>query len=188
MDNQENILNTALNLFTLKGYEAAGVQEIVETANVTKPTLYHYFGSKRGLLDALLKKYFDVITKKAEEACTYSGDLPFTLTRITETFFNFAKKNETFYRMQMAMCFSSTGSEPFIATKEYNIKLLALLEKMFLLASEDHGNMRNRQKRYAFTFLGIINSYISLYLNSGIKLNDEAVYSAVHQFSHGIYS
>ena len=29
-------------------------EEIVDAAGVTKPTLYHYFGSKRGLLAALL--------------------------------------------------------------------------------------------------------------------------------------
>ena len=31
----------------MKGYDAVGVQEIVDTAGITKPTLYYYFGSKR---------------------------------------------------------------------------------------------------------------------------------------------
>ena len=50
MDNRELLLNTALELFHAKGYDAVGVQEIVEKAGVTKPTLYYYFGSKLGLL------------------------------------------------------------------------------------------------------------------------------------------
>ncbi len=32
------------------GYDAMGIQRIVEAARITKPTLYHYFGSKQGLL------------------------------------------------------------------------------------------------------------------------------------------
>ena len=48
------ILEEALKLFSNNGYEATGVQEICEQAGVTKPTLYHYFGSKQGLLDAVL--------------------------------------------------------------------------------------------------------------------------------------
>ena len=55
MDNREKILQCAEELFYSRGYDAAGVQEIVEMAGVTKPTLYYYFGSKRGLLEAILE-------------------------------------------------------------------------------------------------------------------------------------
>jgi TetR/AcrR family transcriptional regulator len=56
MDNRSALLTHALQLFAARGYDAVGVQEIVEAAGITKPTLYHYFGSKRGLLDTLLAK------------------------------------------------------------------------------------------------------------------------------------
>ncbi|HIZ64719.1 MAG TPA: TetR family transcriptional regulator, partial [Candidatus Blautia pullicola] len=45
LDNRELILNAALDLFYARGYDAVGVQEIVDRAGVTKPTLYYYFGS-----------------------------------------------------------------------------------------------------------------------------------------------
>ena len=51
MENRDHILDCALRLFAARGYDAVGVQEIVELAGLTKPTLYHYFGSKRGLLE-----------------------------------------------------------------------------------------------------------------------------------------
>ncbi len=54
MENKENILKCALDLFYAKGYDAVGVQEIAEKAGITKPTLYYYFGSKYGLLETLL--------------------------------------------------------------------------------------------------------------------------------------
>ena len=56
MDNRSLILARALDLWAERGYDAVGVQEIVEAAGITKPTLYHYFGSKRGLLDALIEE------------------------------------------------------------------------------------------------------------------------------------
>lgn len=49
MDNKELILKSALDLFYAKGYDAVGVQEIVDKAGISKPTLYYYFGSKLGL-------------------------------------------------------------------------------------------------------------------------------------------
>lgn len=188
MDNRSNILDAALKLFSRLGYEAVGVQEIVDEAGITKPTLYHYFGSKRGLLDALLEENFMTLTEDVRKAADYNGDLPMTLQNVTESFFSFVKKNKDFYRMQLAMCFSGPGSETLEACSGYNKELLQILESMFMRAAKDHGNMIGRHRRYAFTFLGIINNYITLFLGNHIKLDSQEVFQAVHQFSHGIYS
>lgn len=188
MDNRSKILSIALELFSSSGYESVGIQEIVDRSELTKPTLYHYFGSKRGLLDALLEVNFCELIKSVRTAAEYKGNLPLNLFNITKTFFEYIKSNESFYRMQLSMCFSSPKSEPFEAVSKYNEKLYRELEELFLKASDDHGNMRGRHKRYAFTFLGMINNYITMYLGGHLILNDEAVTLAVHQFSHGIYS
>ena len=55
MDNRELIVQSALELFYARGYDAVGVQEIVDKAGISKPTLYYYFGSKLGLLKVLLE-------------------------------------------------------------------------------------------------------------------------------------
>ncbi|MCU7495669.1 MAG: TetR/AcrR family transcriptional regulator [Ignavibacteria bacterium] len=188
MDNRENILSVALRLFSSSGYDSVGVQEIVDEAGITKPTLYHYFGSKRGLLDALLEKHFSALLTSVREAASYQGDLPLTLQKVVEAFFQFVKQQKDFYRMQLAMCFSGPESETLEASSRYNRELILILEEMFLKASGDHGNMKGRHKRYAFTFLGIINNYITLYLGNHITLDSREAFLAVHQFSHGIYS
>ena len=54
----ERILSTALDLFAIKGYDATAVREICEAAGITKPTLYHFFGSKDGVLQALVSTGF----------------------------------------------------------------------------------------------------------------------------------
>jgi AcrR family transcriptional regulator len=50
------LLKSALRLFSKRGYDAVGVQEIVVSAKVTKPALYHYFGSKRGAIESLFEE------------------------------------------------------------------------------------------------------------------------------------
>lgn len=188
MDNREKIQSIALELFASAGYDVVGVQEIVNRAEITKPTLYYYFGSKHGLLEAILESNFKILIEEVKKASEYKGDLPFTLTAITKIFFEFVKHNKSFYRMQLAMCFSPPDSETGKAVSAYNTKIIRLFEEMFSRAAVEHGNMKGRQKRYAFTFLGAINNYITLYLSEHIKLNDDMVYTCVHQFSHGIYS
>ena len=188
IDNKTNILNNALKLFAARGYEAVGIQEIVEASKITKPTLYYYFGSKQGLLSVLLTHYFEQLYDRVKVAAEYRGDLPLNISNLFMTYFNFAKENPTFYRLQLSMRFAAPDSEPFKVVSELNEKHYRLLEAMFKNAVKDHGNMQGRHKAYAATLLGMINTYITLSLNNNIQLDDALLYQAVHQFMYGIFS
>jgi AcrR family transcriptional regulator len=188
MENREKILSCALNLFASRGYDAVGIQEVVEAAGVTKPTLYYYFGSKRGLLDALLAEPFESLNQFVQTAADYHHDLPLTLERVADAFFRFASQNQDWYRMQLSMWFSPQESEPYQAVSQLNARQYQILEDLFAQAANDHGNMKGRQRPYAVTFLGMLNTYIGLAFNGYLHLDDSLRYQAVHQFMHGIFS
>ena len=69
MDNRSILLQCAKELFYAKGYDAVGVQEIVDRAGLTKPTLYYYFGSKLGLLETLLEIQFEELRRMKTLIC-----------------------------------------------------------------------------------------------------------------------
>ncbi len=188
MDNREVILEQALALFSERGYDAVGVQEICEAAGITKPTLYHYFGSKRGLLEAILERSFNELKTRLAAAAYYLGDLPLTLQSIAETHFSFAGEFQTFYRLQLALWFAPQESEGFKAVVIQNRFQYEMIEKVFLDAVPQHGNMRGRHQAYALTFLGMLNTYIGLGLNGFATLDVELAQQAVRQFQYGIYS
>lgn len=48
----DKILQKAIQLFLLKGYEATSTNDICWASKITKPTLYYYFPSKRHVLHA----------------------------------------------------------------------------------------------------------------------------------------
>jgi AcrR family transcriptional regulator len=188
MDNREAILARALELWSKRGYEAVGVQEIVEAAGITKPTLYHYFGSKRGLLDALIETRSEGLRNALVPAATYDGDIVRTLELIVRGYFAFARANAEFYRLLLAFSFAPPDSDEHLAVASRNAVQHEALERLFEAASRQHGNMRGRQKAYAATFLGMINTYLGLAINGYATLDDELVYRATHQFMHGIFS
>ncbi len=188
MDNKDKIKSAALALFADQGYDAVGVQEIVVAAGFTKPTLYHYFGSKLGLLEAILEENFLALLEKVRPAADYKGDLPLTLYRLAGAYVAFAKEHPQFYRLQLALWFAPKGSESFRAVLGWGERQHKMLEDLFVKASRDHGNMKGRHQRYAATFLGMVNTIVGLGLNELAELNQEMVFNAVHQFMHGIYS
>ncbi len=188
MSNREKILQCALDLFASRGYDAVGIQEIVDAAGITKPTLYHYFGSKRGLLDSLLEEHFTRLNQILRAAAVYERDLPQTLDKIAQAYFHFASQNSAWYRMQLSMWFSPPGSEPYQAVSRLNLEQHQILEEMFAAAARQHGNMRGRQRAYAATFLGMLNTYIGMAINGYATLDDVQRRQAVHQFMHGIFS
>ena len=188
MDNVNRLLDCALALFSQRGYEAVGVQEVVAAAGLTKPTLYHYFGSKRGLLEALLARETEPIIKAVSQAAVYQGDLVRTLEALARAYFQVPKATPAFYRMSLAMRYSPPESETYQSILPFARQQQRLLEKVFIQAAEDHGNIHGRHRRYAVGFLGGIHSAIGLSTQGEWDLDEGAVYQLVHQFLHGIFS
>jgi TetR/AcrR family transcriptional regulator len=188
MDNRSRLLGVALDLLTKRGYDGVGVQEIVDTAEITKPTLYHYFTNKRGLLDALIAHEAGRMMNSFRNAAIYQGDLILTLENITRVCFSHAKQFSNFYRMQLTMYYSPPESEPNQAIQPFVRDQQSILENVFIQASNNHGNMHGRHRRYAAGFLGAINAMVGLYLNGELKLTEELIHLTVHQFLHGILS
>jgi len=50
----ERILRTATKLFTEKGFANVSIREVCKASSTTAPVLYYYFGSKRGLFEAVV--------------------------------------------------------------------------------------------------------------------------------------
>jgi AcrR family transcriptional regulator len=67
------LLRAAVCVFDRKGYAAASVREIVEIAGVTKPALYYHFGSKEGVLTAVLREAARAFTAAMERGLSRPG-------------------------------------------------------------------------------------------------------------------
>jgi TetR/AcrR family transcriptional regulator len=191
--NRSGILATALRLFSDRGYEAVGIAELCEASSVAKPTLYHYFGSKRGLLDAVVAHKGGAFATSVREAAVYRpGDkargVPDGLERIASVFARFAKAEPDFARLRLALAFAPPSSEGWQAASSLNQAVFGVVEDFFREAAEDHGNMKGRSRPYAAAFIGTIDTYVGLFLAGQIDLTDEEVRGAVRQFMYGIFS
>ncbi|MBZ4683278.1 MAG: TetR/AcrR family transcriptional regulator [Fusobacteriales bacterium] len=189
MSKKEEMIESAIDLFATEGYDNVGVQKIVESVGVQKPTLYYYFKSKEGLLDSILSEKFLPFLSKLEQI-KYNGDIVLTLEKIVFLYFDFAKKNSNFYRIILNLTFAPENSQAYQSTIKYLEKEYLLIEKIFLEAEKQHGNMKGRSKMFSYSFIGIINSAITYYFHTKNKeeLNIDNARKLSKQFMHGIFS
>lgn len=55
MDTKKRILNEALDIFALQGYEGLSMRSLAKNSGITPSVLYHHYQSKDSLLDELFK-------------------------------------------------------------------------------------------------------------------------------------
>lgn len=65
---RERILEAALDIFSSKGYHDARLDDIVESAHISKGSIYFYFPNKERLFLALVDQFADLIERRATEA------------------------------------------------------------------------------------------------------------------------
>jgi TetR/AcrR family transcriptional regulator len=188
MDNRSKVLNCAVTLFAQKGFDAVGVQELVDCAAITKPTLYHYFGNKRGVLDTIFAERFQPYLNLLAQAADYQHDLPLCLQNVLRVSFDFAQRNHTLFQLFLSITNAPDKSESFAATQPYTERQFQIIQELFFKAAQDHGNMKGRHNAYALTFIGMINTYIFFSFHNQIELNEDLIARSIQQFQYGIYS
>lgn len=71
---RETLLQAASEEVERDGWEEASLEAVAQRAGVTKQTALRHFGSKKGLLDAVLSRTSSIVIKERDEAP--AGDIP----------------------------------------------------------------------------------------------------------------
>ncbi len=106
-----HIARVAAKLFAERGYDATSVREIVETAGVSKPTLYYYFRSKEGLAQALLAVPLAELVATLRQLVTSTKDPIRCLEDVMEAQYAFCREDPDRARFIYALVFGPMGSE-----------------------------------------------------------------------------
>jgi TetR/AcrR family transcriptional regulator len=186
--NRERILECAALMFSERGYDAVPVAEIAETALVTKPTLYHYFGSKRGLLDELIQERGKPFLLAARAGAGKDSDVSVGLQLIATGLVAAARDDPVFARLRLSLSFAPPASEAARAAADFNAGLRSALEDWFRAAERHHGNMRGRSRFFAASFLGTLDAYVAMEISGEISLDDPRIREILRQYMHGIFS
>ena len=66
---KRKIFKTAIKLFSEKGFDNAGIEEITAVSGVAKGSLYYHFETKEEIFDTLLDSGFKLLENSVEIKC-----------------------------------------------------------------------------------------------------------------------
>jgi AcrR family transcriptional regulator len=187
-DTRRQVLQAALKKFADCGYEGASVQDIVEAAKVTKPTLYYYFGNKAELYQALVDYAHDERFRLMQAAAEHGRTVAEKLAGILTALFEFLQENRDLMRIAFATAFAAPGEVPagvrYLEKCSRNFEFIHALIKR----GQSDGELDRRfdSKELAFGIYGQLNIYVMAHLlMPDCKLNRQTAERIVELFLAG---
>ncbi len=95
------VLDATEALLLEEGEEQFSIRRLVERCGYTAPTIYHHFGDKKGLIDALLDERFERLARQMKRV-PRGGDPVAYLRAMSLAFVRFGLRNPTHHRLLFA--------------------------------------------------------------------------------------
>lgn len=95
------ILKAAEKVFFSKGMEAATMDDVAKTAELSKGTLYLYYKNKEDLLHAIVNKGLDILYKMFEKAIAKEKTGLDKMIAIGQAYYEFCREETDYYKIIM---------------------------------------------------------------------------------------
>ncbi len=190
MTAKEELLQIGLQLFTEEGYESTGVAAIVQAAGVTKPTLYHHFGNKEGLLASLIESYGRGLKEVFTETLNYEGDIIGALDQMVIAYMHYIKKNPMFFKLYKQLYQSPEGSDSYRIVSPLNGQIDGEVRRFFEQVAIHHTGLKGKEAWMAFSLIGLMDTYMLHHMNNGQwdNITDNTCRQVAKQFLYGVFS
>lgn len=126
----DRILNRALELFSSRGYDATSVREICAAAGITKPTLYHFYGSKEGVFRSLVDGALENFRHRVVAEIESPGSPRERLQRIARGYFQYARENKELTQFLLSLVHKPPDSAPRTDLPRYYKEVVGLISRV----------------------------------------------------------
>lgn len=116
----DRILKKALELFSTRGYEATSVREICAAAGITKPTLYHFYGSKEGVYRALVDGTLERFRTRVGDLLASPGTTRERLKAVARGHFEEIRANPGLVRFILGLLYNPSNAAPHTDFERYH--------------------------------------------------------------------
>jgi len=183
-----HILQAALKCFAQHGYAATSVQEIVDSAKVSKPALYYYFADKAELFRAVVESAHDERFRLMQAAAERGLTVAEKLEEIVAEVFQYSLRNRELMRLTFATTLAASGDAPGQSRCCEKGRRNYEFVRSLIQQGQESGEL-NRQftaEELAMGIYGQLNSYVMIRLLApDCPLDRQAARQIVRLFLHG---
>lgn len=185
---RQDLLDAALTVFSQKGYTATRLEDVAQSAGVTRGAIYYHFGSKAELFSALIEEANKIGNSAIDRAISEGGTFTQIVSRILVYTFYLLEDDRRF-REVMALQLTSPDVE-VLSQRRYDEarELVASISEFFNVIIAQ-GELREGLDPVvaARAFLGYQNGLASLWLFNRDAFSIKASAAELAQvFVHGI--
>src|SRR3954462_1955804 len=131
IDRRAAILDSALEVFSKRGYNGASIDEIAQAAGISKALIYEHFPSKRDLHVSLLERSVQEVFERLADAAATSDPGEVRLRAGVDAFLEFAETHGAAFRMVFR-----DAVEPEVADLLITVQAQAAAAVAGMIASE----------------------------------------------------
>ena len=181
------VLDAALQLFANKGFAATSVREIVLKAGLTKPALYYHFGSKEGLLRAIIDLGFSEFEERVRRRLATATDARDALVKFTEASFEVASQKPELASLVYQVIFGSEGT-----TGGVDVSSIAERNRTFVMTVIDRAVRdglipQDHADTAGLLLSGVVNIHLMAYLKGQLReLTPQLAHQAVDLYLWGV--
>lgn len=176
-EKQRQVLETAIEEFSEKGYEGASINMIVSKLGIAKGSIYQYFTNKKSLFLYIFEYAVEVVRKTLKQVKSETRDAP-VFERIKKSLLvgvDFIEQHPSIYRIYLKMMFEREA--PFRQELLQRIRLFSseYLTSLFTEGKE-RGEIRKDVDVKAAVFLldavmdRFLQAYTVPFLESGVRI------------------
>lgn len=193
---KRRLFRTAIRLFAEKGYDGLSVDEIVTAARVNKRMVYHYFGSKELLYEAVLREVYGRLTRLELSTVHPAMPVDASLEALIRAYFDFLWNNPEFVQL---LLWENLAQGRHLSNTVDEISKAPILQILHqVIAKGIKQNQIRRGFRAEHLLINLIGLCLIYYSNRytlsrtvGINLHsrrvlDEGIGQAVQLVKHGI--
>ena len=179
-DSREKIVNSAITLFSRKGFDGASIRQISIESGMSVPMIYYYFNNKKELYLYILEVHMDKVSVGIEKVLSSKGDYIDVFNALIDYLSDSFKKNLGIFYMVFQEIFFK-GEFVDVLTKKYLVKMHSQLAS-FLETGAAKGIFRPHLNFHmcANSIISIILIYHTQEMSYNIlseHFNDKEIYS-----------
>nr|WP_240974538.1 TetR/AcrR family transcriptional regulator [Arthrobacter sp. SF27] len=125
-ERRRQLLQAAHEVFVANGYHGAAMDEIAETARVSKPVLYQHFPGKRELYLALLDHHLESLTAMLMAALNSTNDNKLRVHATMDAYYRFISQESQAHRLVFE---SDLNNDPDVSKRleDFNAQLASAI-------------------------------------------------------------